>query len=102
MSRVTLRMSSESGLLGLFPARCCLATARRLAFSRVVVIFLGTEENSRSCFIRDSKFTLGQRLKPKAYPDPGQDYNDASKRAALSIERAKVLLFGGWVIMTEG
>jgi hypothetical protein len=30
-------------LLGLFPARCCLATARRLAFSRVVVIFLDTK-----------------------------------------------------------
>jgi len=57
--------------LGLFPARCCLATARRLAFSRVVVIFLGTEENLFWLFHKG--FELDHLvIETKTKQDPGQ------------------------------
>src|SRR3989442_8409739 len=100
MSRVNLRMSSESGLLGLFPARCCLATARRLAFSRVVVIFLDSEENLFWLFHKG--FELDPlAIETKTKRDPSQIVR-AWKRASWSIERAKVSPSkGGRLFMTD-
>lgn len=36
----------------MFPARCCFVIASRLAFSRVVAILFGTNEDKLDCFIR--------------------------------------------------
>src|SRR5438132_13234252 len=95
-------MSSESDLLGQFPARCCLATARRLAFSRVVVIFLDTEENLFWLFHKGFEIYCWAAIETKGLRTLGQDYNDALNRAVLLIERAKVPSFKGhWLLMNE-
>src|SRR6266568_3111394 len=57
--RTTSRILSESGFFGWFPARCCLATARRRAFSSVVLILSGTKEGFRGLFHKGGWLRLG-------------------------------------------
>lgn len=61
MFRVNSRMSLEFVFVGVFPARCCFTTARRLAFSRVIVILVGTKDYLLSRFIRLAELTQGSQ-----------------------------------------
>src|SRR5712664_1565442 len=90
-------MSSEPGLLCLFPARCCFATARRRAFSRVVVIFLDTEQNLSWLFHKGFELDPWRLNQTR----PGLIFT-CTVALSWPIERAKVPLSeAGWVIHVQ-